>query len=482
MPVYDVNAAINKPDYLGSAQRGLLLGQQQRALREQRADQQTLRTLTPQVIGGDPGAYAQAAAIDPEAAAKLQGAGDSQLRRLEGLVNFMEQADAADPAQAQILWQTHGVPYVRQFGNGTEPTTNWAEAKPMLTQLKAKIAMAKAGQGGESKVHNAFRGQNGNMWVIDAAGNARDTGAKFDPNTQIIEGANGYYGVNKSTLQAAPVQIGQPGATQGTPPAQAPGAVPVVFDDMDMPPPVQQALANRPWTQNTPDIVGGGRPQPAPQAGGQLTKPAPQMTPYQQAQLQTQQVRTLSPEEVALRGYRPGSIVQVDGSGQEKVVQAPEQPKDPRAEADARKAIQAARAKVPQLQNAIRGLTRIDQALKSLEGGMVNTGPMDQFAMRMTKSGQELEAAVGGIQNSFLALTRVPGVGSQSDLEARIAALQYPSLDKHPEVNRRTLYQLQLFAKDLADAYTAVLEGAATPAQQDAAGDDDALIQKWLVP
>ena len=125
-----------------------------------------------------------------------------------------------------------------------------------------------------------------------------------------------------------------------------------------------------------------------------------------------------------------------------------------------RKAIATARAKVPQWQATVRGVQRIADALNRLDGGLINTGPIDQLAVRYTESGQELEKAVGAIQNSMLALTRVPGIGAQSDLEARIAAMQYPSLENHPEVNRRRLEDLQFFIRDLAQAYESLLSGA----------------------
>jgi|GEM_PF-5580527 len=132
---------------------------------------------------------------------------------------------------------------------------------------------------------------------------------------------------------------------------------------------------------------------------------------------------------------------------------------------DSRKAAREASAKLPQLNNAVRGLQRIDTALSALGGGILSdTGPIDQYAQRYTKQGQELEAAVGAIQNSILALTRVPGVGSQSDLEQRVAMLQYPSLDKNPETNRNTLNNLRLFMQDLQDAYRNVTSGAAPTA------------------
>ncbi|MGO4718030.1 hypothetical protein AB4071_02735 [Stenotrophomonas sp. 2MCAF14_2] len=113
------------------------------------------------------------------------------------------------------------------------------------------------------------------------------------------------------------------------------------------------------------------------------------------------------------------------------------------------KAQQANATKTAQLGNVNRGLARIESALGNLGGAFVDTGPVDQYLVRNTEAGQELDAAVGAIQNSMLAMTRVPGVGSQSDLEARIAALQYPSLSNAPGVNARTLKQLKDFVQEL---------------------------------
>jgi predicted RNA-binding Zn ribbon-like protein len=149
------------------------------------------------------------------------------------------------------------------------------------------------------------------------------------------------------------------------------------------------------------------------------------------------------------------------------------------APAPTQKASSANAIKLAQVQNVDRSIGRIESALKALDGGLVDTGPLDGRIQKFTSKGQELDAAVGAIQNSFLALTRVPGMGSQSDLEAKIAALQYPALDKAPEVNRKTLQQLREFAADLKRA----LEGqpGATPSKAaPAQNDDDALIGKYL--
>lgn len=107
------------------------------------------------------------------------------------------------------------------------------------------------------------------------------------------------------------------------------------------------------------------------------------------------------------------------------------------------------RAKTAQLNNVDRGLERIGEALGKLGGTLVDTGPIDGYLIAGTQAGQELNAAVGAIQNDMLALTRVPGIGSQSDLEAKIANLKYPSIYNHPSVNAANVAQLRAFMGDL---------------------------------
>lgn len=181
---YDVNAAIQKPNVLGALQQGMQFGQQQRALREQRADQQQLRALAPQIQQGDPGAFRQAAAIDPQAASAQLSAGDMVTRRMEPLIKLLEEADARNPQEAQALWQSAGVPFVRQFSQGTEPVADWQQAKPMLAQLKTKIEMAKASQ--PANVQSTQILANGNIGLVTRTGQIVDTGQRASPTTQLI--------------------------------------------------------------------------------------------------------------------------------------------------------------------------------------------------------------------------------------------------------------------------------------------------------
>lgn len=140
--------AVQNFDVVGAARAG----EQYRVLRDkqiqQQQDEKLVRDLSPKIQAGDPSAYGQAAAVNPEGANAALGAGDTMARRAEGLIKMLEQADTSNPQAAQALWQQYGVPFARQFSQGTEPTANWAEAKPMLQNLKARIEMAKSQQAG----------------------------------------------------------------------------------------------------------------------------------------------------------------------------------------------------------------------------------------------------------------------------------------------------------------------------------------------
>lgn len=141
------------------------------------------------------------------------------------------------------------------------------------------------------------------------------------------------------------------------------------------------------------------------------------------------------------------------------------------------KARRDAALKLPRVDAAVRRLDRVSSAVESLASGLVDGGPIDAVALKYTPKGQELASAVASLLPELTALTRVPGIGSQSDLETRLASLQLPSLEFSPEINRRTLAELKTFMQDLADAYKTMAGDSGEAAPQD---DDDALIGKYL--
>jgi hypothetical protein len=393
------------------------------------------------------GLIAQMAGVSPQAAFDAEkhfgGMDDNARQRLGQYAAAFdalpdEQKPQAYPQLAQQAQQL-GIPAPTQWDPSYAPNIQ-------------KLAQSLGGMGSAGGMFSQKVGEDGFIYNTDRSGRVTNTGVKADRQMWLRDQPGIDPGLVSKDGTVRPL------TAAGSQQQMAPGEVPFSIDP-SLPPAVQAAIRANPQQfarmSDGQSVAIGGAP-----SGVAAARPA--QTPDQIAK----QARTLAPEEVAARGYRPGSVVQVDGYGNETVRQAPQQDRQSMSDAE-RKAILAAKAKVPQLQNAIRGLTRIEEALKGLDGGMVNTGPLDQYAQRYTKQGQELEAAVGGIQNAFLALTRVPGIGAQSDLEARIAAMQYPSLDKDPEVNRRTMQQLREFATDLANAYRDLLSnGGAQQAGQ----------------
>lgn len=363
--------------------------------------------------------------LDPEGAAKIQAQ-----QKQQGLASLLGDAYNAPEDQRQSI------------------LAKMMQQDPQMGMQAAKMLDPRLAQSATG-VQSTYIDDQGRRIAIMRDGSVQVLGNNA-PNNQIIDTGNGFFGVNKSSLNAAPVQVGG----QPQPAAQG-GEVPFSIDP-SLPPEVQASIRANPQQWNE---AADGAQANIPQ---QLRKAPAEITPYQQAQLQLSQQSAV----------RAGNAEQRAQAEFERKAANPINPQAQKEQA-------AIRAKVPQLQNAIRGLDRIDSALKGLSGKVIDTGPMDAMVQKYTPAGQELDAAVGGIQNSVLALTRVPGIGSQSDLEARVAMLQYPSLDKPPEVNKRTLANLKLFMRDLAQAYKL----AAQPGQQTqaapASGGVDDLLQKY---
>lgn len=134
-----------------------------------------------------------------------------------------------------------------------------------------------------------------------------------------------------------------------------------------------------------------------------------------------------------------------------------------------------AQAKEPRIEAAQRRLSRVAEASKKLgtSGGPIE-GRLN--SMMGTSTAQELEASNAQLLNELTALTRTPGVGSQSDLEQRLASLALPDVTQHPEVREKTIAELDAFIRDLEGAIRKV-GGSAQPG-----GDDpelEALLSKY---
>lgn len=117
----------------------------------------------------------------------------------------------------------------------------------------------------------------------------------------------------------------------------------------------------------------------------------------------------------------------------------------------------AAELKLPRLEAAERRLERVDAAVKELADNRILTGgPMQGAVLGFTEEGQELEQSNAQLLAELTALTRIPGVGQQSDLEQRLQQLVLPSPNMYPDVNKKAVEELHLFIGDLGNALRGV--------------------------
>ena len=160
--IYDIASAIQQPNIVGNLRQGQQYGMQLAQQQQQAQDQSNLRALAPDVIQGNPDAFAQAAAINPQAAQQYQSAGDTQLRRLQGAISYIDQQKT--PQAKEAAYQQVVKPYLARFGQ--EPPATFAEAEPKMEAARAQIAQ--------------LGGQQAGLINVPASG------AVFDPNTRQV--------------------------------------------------------------------------------------------------------------------------------------------------------------------------------------------------------------------------------------------------------------------------------------------------------
>jgi hypothetical protein len=173
----------------------------------------------------------------------------------------------------------------------------------------------------------------------------------------------------------------------------------------------------------------------------------------------TAQWRYLTPDEIKQRGLPEGTSAQIDtSSGKVDIVNKREG-----LSAAEQKTIREAKMRMPRLNATLRRVDRLGEAVNALSKNRVfDGGPMDAMALKYSKQGQEISASAAQLMPELQALTRVPGIGSQSDLEARLASLALPSLEMSPEVNKKSQAELKAFVEDLRAAYQSLLDGGSS--------------------
>jgi hypothetical protein len=180
----------------------------------------------------------QMAAESPEAAMQAQGQFSDMrkqayddLGREAGMFVALAQSD---PQSAQAAYSR--LAQKAQAAGHPVPPTYDPKMLPMIEKLAGVVGQAASG------VQSTYIDAQGNRVAIMRDGSTQVLGQNA-PSNQIIDTGDGFYGVNKGNLQAAPVMVGGPQA-QAQPDAQ-PQPGPMLDPTQDYP----QLAANFPGTQ-----------------------------------------------------------------------------------------------------------------------------------------------------------------------------------------------------------------------------------------
>lgn len=145
--IYDVAGALQQPNIPAAIQQGVATARQNalgniavQQAQQQQADTQTIRGLAPSIIAGDPNAYAQAAALNPDQANAYQGAADQGLMRLRGAMQYLDSQPT--PQAKEAAYQNAVKPYLDRIGaaQGKTAPATFAEAEPLMEAARAQIA------------------------------------------------------------------------------------------------------------------------------------------------------------------------------------------------------------------------------------------------------------------------------------------------------------------------------------------------------
>lgn len=378
---------------------------------------------------------------------------DAMLKKLGGAARYLKQAiDSGNPRQVQGAYQAV-LPMLRrempqgQFADQWDPAT----MEPVLHQVLAMTSGADDG----FRVQSTKVGADGFIYTIGRDGSFQNTGIKADPNVQVFDVPGvGPQIVDKRAGTAAPVRP----AGASAPPAYGP-APEITMEQLpgaDVPPqdvPAMMAAAENPDAV-IPVQPNGGMAVVQPAAAPAWVRPD-----YAgQAATRADEAAARAARAEQRAGIPPG--YEPDGQGGARPIKGG--PADPEVIARNKAAGAGATDKTrkeialkgTQVAAAVRRVARIADAVKALKGNrLMDGGPADAKVLQYLPEGRELMSATAGLMPVLTALTRVPGVGAQSDLETRLGNLQMPSLEMPPEVNERTLTELNLFLRDLGNAY-----------------------------
>ena len=458
---YDMNAAIQKPNIVNALRVGEQYGRQLEEQKRQRADQNALRDLAPKIIAGDPNAYSQGAAISPEATGQYRQAGDSQLRKLKGAIDYFDKGlQSGDERLIQARYREIA-PFLSSLTGNPAPEAYTPDMLPAFEQVKTKIAMAGNSEGGgiiqsqkisdDGFIINTYRDGR-----IEKTGQKVDRQAWFRDNPgqdPVIVGKDG-----TSTMVGAPQGVApQPQARQpdGTPAPEGQQITPFA-PDVNIPQSSAEYAAFEAASAdaNSPNPTGqsfkvGEVPYEAFQAppgansfGAQARQPAPAARPVVSPTLPR---RPSAGEEAAAVARAKADVElsmapMIAGATEGAKLDANLSRADQVAAADANRQRQIDEAKAQAEKNAARpgldasyNLYRVarDGLAQALKGA--RTGPVAGVIPAISAEDQNADSAVASMAPVLKQLFRSAGEGVFTDKDQEMLLAMMPTRRTLPD-------------------------------------------------
>lgn len=442
-----------------------------RATEQQR--QRGLRKYLQPAIGGDQQALTNLYQADPASGIRAQGLAQKQqdvARQEFGKVAsvFAQTKDPQMYARMRQLAQSAGLP-----ANMPETLDDPADQQGAV-QFAQAVAQAYGGAGPGGNVQSTYIDAQGNRVAIMRDGSTQVLGQNA-PSNQIIDTGNGFYGVNKGSLQAAPVMVG------GQPPQMS--QVQYATSDGSPIPPNEQAIAAQAFQQaaNGQDVniqVPGGVPAQAPQGGA-----LPPRMDYQNGGLAPGgQLRSapkpISPAEQARLGIDQQRL-QIAQTAAQRAAQAADAANSIKRDAENVKLQKVKAAKEDTMSAYNKSIEGIDKLLKSPNLGTLGSYTGDALAILPHTGARDARAALETIKNRVLldtisklkslSATGASGFGSLSNQEGDILKNSIANLD-HAQTNDAIVAALKEIRATLQESRDRVAGAGSGVAQDKPAG------------
>ncbi len=310
-------------DFPGAVREGYAFGTQQRLQREGEQKQSALAQLASMAYGSQgperQGLVQQAIATDPSAGFALgESLQSDDDRRNKSFVNLARLYVGLPEEQKGAFYRAQIVPNVSKWVPNL-PADRTPETAQIIDQAAQSIVQAWSGVGGTAEQQNFAAMTQG--FTPEQIQEARLIQAGLKPRAglpSVFDTGAGVVGIDRSSYSYRPITPG--GApSNGIPPRMSEEMIAQRANQMiaqGMPPAEVEA-----WVSQQ---MGAPAYEQAPQQLRSAPKPSEAIA---MERFNRESRRTLTPQEVAARGFRPGTIVEEDGFGNLEVLQQP--PADP---------------------------------------------------------------------------------------------------------------------------------------------------------